>query len=184
MDGLIESLKRGRSDSSLTKQLWIVNQRLKLVNQLAILYETDDEDDDHLAEMMAVAEALETEIENTKQLRYAAQDCIHPPVFKSSAYMRGVKSGTIDTISVLHMSYKSLVWLHSKIKDNPVFVSTGPKPQADRLDQLIVFLRYAACGRDHSDISREFGCSQGVVSKYIKSPPCYRTCSTAKCEVA
>lgn len=181
MDGLIESLKRGRSDSSLTKQLWIVNQRLKLVNQLAIPYETDD---DHLAEMMAVAEALETEIENTKQLRYAAQDCIHPPVFKSSAYMRGVKSGTIDTISVLHMLYKSLVWLHSKIKDNPVFVSTGPKPQADSLDQLIVFLKYAACGGDHSDISMEFGCSQGVVSKYIKSSPCDRTCNTDKCEVA
>ncbi|KAA8917017.1 hypothetical protein TRICI_000833 [Trichomonascus ciferrii] len=65
------------------------------------------------------------------------------------------------------MSYRSLLRLHGMIKDDVVLVSTGPRKQADSLDQLIVFLRYVATGGTHDDISREFGCSVGAVSKYI-----------------
>lgn len=115
---------------------------------------------------MNAKKALERDIELTEQRRYVATRK-YPPIHKTAGMMLGVKNGTIDTGNVLHISYRSLLWLHAMIKDDTVFISTGPRKQADSLDQLIVFLRYVATGRKHDDIAKEFGCSIGAVSKYV-----------------
>lgn len=75
--------------------------------------------------VMNAKRALERDIEMTEQRRYMATR--KPPILKTASLMVGVKDGTIDTGDVLHISYRSLLWLHDMIKDNTVFVSTGPR---------------------------------------------------------
>lgn len=118
------------------------------------------------ADVMDAISALDKDIEITEQRRYVATRK-YPPARKWSSLMVGVKNGTIDTRSTLHMSYRSLLRLHSMIKNDTVFVCTGPRKQAESLEQLIVFLRYVATGKRHGDIAREFGCAVGAVGKYV-----------------
>lgn len=128
--------------------------------------EEDEPKFDLFEAVMDARRALELDIEITEQRRYVATRK-YLPIHKTSGLMVGVKTGTIDTGNVLHMSYRSLMRLHALIKDDTVFISTGPRKQAESLDQLIVFLRYVATGRKHDDIAKEFGCSVGAVSKYV-----------------
>jgi hypothetical protein len=116
-------------------------QSMQLIHFLS---EVEDEPKFDLFEVvMDARRALELDIEITEQRRYVATRK-YPPIHKTSGLMVGVKTGTIVTGNFLHMSYRSLMWLHAMIKDDTVFISTGPRKQAESLDQLIVFLQYVA----------------------------------------
>jgi hypothetical protein len=69
---------------------------------------------------------------------------------------------------MFHMSHHSVEMLISLIRDNEVFVSTGPTSQLDPSVQILIFIRYLAKGHDHDTVANDFGVSQGTVSKCIE----------------